>query len=238
MRELEYKVSVCMATYNGEKYILPQLKSILSQLSKDDEVIISDDCSTDHTLEMIKSLNDSRIVISSGKRFANPIFNFENALRQATGNYIFLSDQDDIWEDHKVYTLINEMKKGADLVISDCKIVDENLELVHPSYFQFNGSRPGILKNIIKNSYMGCCMAFTKKLLEECLPFPSYLPMHDSYLGLTAEMKFKVSFVNEALILHRKHQGNASASAIGKSKFSVFQKISFRINLLKALIKC
>ena len=94
-------ISVCIATYNGEKYIKEQLDSILPQLKKLDEIIISDDKSKDKTLKIIKTLNDSRIKI-----FTNPkkglISNFENAITKSSGDYIFLSDQDDIWHENKI----------------------------------------------------------------------------------------------------------------------------------------
>ncbi|MDE5758415.1 MAG: glycosyltransferase, partial [Allobaculum sp.] len=90
-------ISVCIATYNGERYIETQIRSILDQLNEDDEIIISDDSSTDRTLDIIRSLNDSRIKLFAGNKFHSRTFNFENALKQATGDFIFLSDQDDIW---------------------------------------------------------------------------------------------------------------------------------------------
>ena len=72
------KISVCMATYNGEKYIKEQLDSILSQIGKNDEVIVSDDSSTDNTIEIVKSFNDSRIKIFENQTFKSPVYNFEN----------------------------------------------------------------------------------------------------------------------------------------------------------------
>ena len=90
-------ISVCIATYNGEKYIKEQLLSILPQLGKKDEVIISDDHSTDNTLDIVKGLNDNRIKIVMNNREKGYTSNFENALSYAIGDYIFLSDQDDIW---------------------------------------------------------------------------------------------------------------------------------------------
>ena len=107
-------ISVCMATYNGERYIKRQIDSILYQLGEDDELIISDDGSTDRTLEIIKKYNDSRIKIyehikkaelSKVKKLRNFYYatsNFENALIHSRGEYIFLADQDDIWESEKV----------------------------------------------------------------------------------------------------------------------------------------
>lgn len=90
-------ISVCMATYNGEEYIKEQLESILCQLGEMDEIIISDDGSTDNTLNIIESYNDSRIKIHINTGKHGFVYNFENALQKAKGEYIFLSDQDDIW---------------------------------------------------------------------------------------------------------------------------------------------
>src|SRR5687768_2114930 len=119
------KISVCIATYNGEKYNTEQLESILRQLPSDAEVIISDDSSTDNTLQIIDSFNDSRIHVWPNQKFRSPIFNFENALKHSHGDYIFLSDQDDIWMPDrikKMLPLLNEF----DLVVSDCKVVNDN----------------------------------------------------------------------------------------------------------------
>jgi glycosyltransferase involved in cell wall biosynthesis len=227
-------ISVCIATYNGARYILPQLKSILSQLGLDDEVIISDDRSTDDTINLIDSLMDRRIKVIKGD-FRNPIYNFENALKHASGNYIFLSDQDDIWLENKIEVMIAELNSDATLVVSDCKIVDEKLETIYESYFEFNKSKPGFLVNLFHNGFMGCCMGFRKNLLDICLPFPKNLPMHDSYLGLVATLRFKVKFLSTPLILHRKHSFNASTTSSGKSRYNLYQRVIFRLNLLKAV---
>ena len=94
-------ISVCIATYNGEKYLREQLDSILPQLAESDEVIVSDDGSTDGTIDLITSLNDPRIKIVSNSGRKGYVGNFENALKHTTGDYIFLSDQDDIWYPNK-----------------------------------------------------------------------------------------------------------------------------------------
>ena len=82
-------ISVCIATYYGGKYIKEQLDSILFQLGKDDEVIISDDSSTDDTLSILESYHDERIVILTNQKFHSPVYNFENALKSAKGDFIF-----------------------------------------------------------------------------------------------------------------------------------------------------
>ena len=127
--------SICIATYNGEKYIKEQLTSILSQIDIDDEVIISDDGSTDKTIEIINDINDSRIKLIKGG-FRNFTFNFENAIRQAQGEYIFLADQDDVWLPNKYSTTLKTLQL-YDLVCSDAIITDQDLNHIHLSFFKY-----------------------------------------------------------------------------------------------------
>ena len=95
-------ISVCIATYNGGKTIHTQLASILSQLGENDEVVISDDHSTDNTLDIIRAFNSPIVRIVEGPVKGSPIPNFENALQHSKGDIIFLADQDDKWVENKV----------------------------------------------------------------------------------------------------------------------------------------
>lgn len=230
-------ISVCIATYNGEKYIKQQLDSILNQIDIDDEVIVSDDYSTDATVEIIKSFSDSRIVIfeNTGKGLLQ---NFENAISKSRGDYIFLSDQDDIWAENKVQICLEDFKKGYELILSDCKIFDsETKEIVEESFFKFNNSKKGIINNLIRNSYIGCCMAFSSRLKDKALPFPETIAMHDSWIGLLGEIYFKVKFNDNKLINYRKHSSNASFTAVGESEYSILKKLSFRFNTVFNLLQ-
>ena len=127
------KISVCIATYNGEKYIRDQLESILSQLDFCDEIVVSDDHSSDKTIAIIKSFNDDRIrvIYNSGQKGYTS--NFENALKHAKGEYIFLSDQDDIWLKGKVDKCM-EYLQDYDFVVSDAVIVNQDLETLKKSF--------------------------------------------------------------------------------------------------------
>ncbi len=235
INNLNQIISVCMATYNGEKYIKEQLDSILSQIGENDEVIISDDSSTDNTVEIIKAFSDNRIKIFENQKFKSPIFNFENALNNATGDIIVLSDQDDIWKANKIET-IKKYMHNYDLVLSDADIIDEKGNILHKSFYKLNGSKNGFIKNIVKNSYLGCTMAFNKKILDKSLPFPKDLPMHDWWIGLIGEMYGKTYFIEDKLINYRRHGNNASPTG-EKSKYSFFQKVIFRLIMIKNLIK-
>lgn len=227
-------VSVCIATYNGENYIYQQLESILKQIGDGDEVIISDDSSTDRTLEIITSFDDNRIKIFSNQKFKSPIFNFENALNHAQGDIIFLSDQDDIWHENKVEKMINSLQE-ADMAVCDCVFIDDNAEVIVESYFDIAKSSPGVIRNLRKNTYFGCCMAFRRKILKKALPFPKDIPMHDIWLGFVSDMFFKSVFLNEKLTYYRKHNNNASIASDVVSNLSLVTKLKFRINIIKYL---
>ncbi len=228
-------ISVCIATYNGEKFIAEQLESILSQELPVDEIIISDDSSTDRTVEIIKSYSDFRITLLENNNFRSPIFNFENALKHATGAVVFLSDQDDIWSPSKV-RVMSEYLRHYDLVISDASLIDSSCCVVEDSFYKLRNSGPGFLKNLYKNSYLGCCMAFNKNILDKSLPFPVNIPMHDMWLGMIANFSGKTLFCKEKLVYYRRHSSNASPTG-GKSCYKFIDMIAFRYNLLTALIK-
>lgn len=227
------KISVCMATYNGERYVAVQLTSILNQLSDGDELIISDDSSIDNTTTIIKSFNDNRIKLYENQQFKSPIFNFENALKHANGEYIFLADQDDIWIPRKV-EIFKKYLNDYDLVLSDANIIDDSGKEIYESFYRVNASNGGLLKNMVKNSYLGCTMAFNRKILEKSLPFPKDLPMHDWWMGLIAEVYGKTCFVDDKLISYRRHGNNASPTG-EKSKYSIIKKIQFRLIMCKNL---
>lgn len=226
-------VSVCMATYNGEAYIYDQLRSILKS-DKITEIIISDDGSTDKTKLIIESFNDKRIKIIEGPK-KGLIQNFENAIKNSSGEVIFLSDQDDIWLDLKVDSTLEKLH-DYDLVCSDCFVTNEKLEITNQSFFELNKSRKGIIKNIIKNSYLGCCLAFKRELIKDILPFPKKIGMHDWWIGLVAELKYSTFFLDEKLIYFRRHSNTNSITA-RKSNFSIAKKIKWRLYITFNLFK-
>ena len=229
--------SVCIATYNGEKYIKEQLLSILHQLESSDEVVVSDDHSTDNTLDVIKSLNDNRIKIFLNDKEKGYTRNFENALEKSSGDIIFLSDQDDVWMDDKVQSCL-ELLGINDFLVHDGKIVDEKLFVKNDSIFEFRNANKGFLINFVNIKYLGCCMVFKRNVLNKALPFPrnQTLATHDSWLTLVSEMYFKVSLIEKPLILYRRHGDNTSlGGASGTNSF--LKKLEIRLYSLYHLIK-
>lgn len=228
-------ISVCMATFNGEKYIYDQLTSILSQIGLSDEIVISDDSSQDRTIQIIKSIKDRRIRLLENKTFYSPTFNFENALKNASGDILFLSDQDDVWANGKVNTMARYLET-YDMVVSDCWVINERNEKIFDSFYQLRRSGRGYLRNLCHNSYLGCCMAFHRHILNQALPFPKRLPTHDQWLGLVAEMFGRTHFCKHKLLYLRRHGENFSPTG-EKSPFSIRKKFWFRAYFLGESLK-
>jgi glycosyltransferase involved in cell wall biosynthesis len=233
-------ISVCMASYNGEKFIKQQIVSILSQLSDSDELIISDDGSCDNTVEIIKSFSDNRIKLlfhdkdqklkkyqCSSFRFAAS--NFENALLHARGDFIFLSDQDDLWRFDKVKSMLDKLI-SFDFVMCNYSIIDENNDMLVSQEYQHNPMSKYYLKNLFGTPFLGCCMAFNRRLLNYSLPFPYACIGHDFWIGLLACKKSTYCFIDEPLHLYRKHSNNVSP-VITKSENGIIFKIMYRIVL-------
>ncbi|EJL66733.1 glycosyltransferase family 2 protein [Flavobacterium sp. CF136] len=226
-------ISVCVATYNGEKYIKEQINSILEQIGKNDEVIVSDDGSKDRTVEIIQNYNDSRVTIYHNV-FKSPIRNFEFLISIAKGDYIFLSDQDDIWHEDKVskyLKIFNEIPMVS-LVISDLKIIDKN-GIIQDKEFYKKGFKNNILQNIISNNFIGCTMAFKKELKTHILPFPKNIAMHDWWIGLCGVLFDEIYFIDEKLHYYRRHDNNVT----NVNNFNFLAKVKFRINMVNELLK-
>ncbi len=205
-------ISVCMATYNGEKYLERQIESIVSQLHEGDELVVSDDGSTDATVHILESFQRRcpSIKIVEGPHLG-VVANFENAISNAGGDYIFLSDQDDVWNPQKVERVMAAF--GAvepDLIVHNAEIVDSDLTSLGFTTFEWRKSGPGLIKNLKRNSFIGCCMAFRREILPLCLPFPRHIAMHDWWIGLASCLNSDPMFIDDCLIQYRRHGDNAS----------------------------
>ena len=228
--------SVAMATYQGMPYIRQQLSSILVQLLPDDEIVISDNGSTDGTWEYLEAeaYKDTRIRLFSLTTLQGVVPNFQNALQQCRGELIFLSDQDDIWKSGKMDRISRLFAANPKLlaVQSDAELIDADNKQTAPSFFSMLKCGPGVWKNFRKNTWQGCSMAFRRILLEAVLPFPPQIPMHDMWIGLLADLAGEVQFLPEVLISYRRHEDNKS----GDKPAGWRQVVSWRVRLGWALI--
>ena len=128
--------------------------------------------------------------------------------------------------------MTDAFESGATLVLHNAYVTDKDLNITDYSFFALRGSKPGFLRNIMKNSYMGCCMAFDRKLLKYIMPVPKNIPMHDQWIGIMGEIYGKVKFLDLPLIYYRVHGGNVTG---GETSFN--QKMMWRRYLITKLYK-
>ena len=222
------KISVVIATYNGEKFIEEQLQSICNQTVKPDEIIVSDDGSKDATLTIVRKV--SKLPEASEIRFIvlqdNPRHgyggNFEWALKHSSGDYIFLCDQDDVWLPEKVENVIDIFNNHSDakLVFHDAELIDKDGRRIPGSFAPVLGrlnirNKQGLVK--IGTSFCeiacsasfinGMCMCISKDLMEESIPFP-YNKSHDQWLLFLATANDSAYFLNQILTQYRLHGMN------------------------------
>lgn len=231
-------VSVAMAVYNGEKFIREQIDSILCQLEKTDELVISYDKSTDSTWDIINSYygKDSRV-----KCFKNPytpgvVHNFQNALEHTSNEIVFYSDQDDYWQEAKVEKVLEEFKDSeVTVVIHDASLTDENLNVTHPSTFKLRGGvKTSFWGNLVRLRYIGCCMAFRARFKEVILPIPMKYSSHDWWTGSICTFGGgKMVAIHEPLIYHRIHNANVSPT----KRPPLREQLEWRWLILSNLIK-
>ena len=233
-------ISVCIAMHNGGKYIIEELKSILSQLGNDDEVIISDAGSTDGSIHEVIELHDTRISVYSydcDKLMKLPRYyvtkNFENSLRHAKGDIIFIADQDDLWMPNKVQVCMEQLQH-YDLVLSELIICDGNGQPTGEKWFNGKFRQNNPLK-IFGMTYQGCAMAFNRRVLDAALPFPKRILSHDHWIGYIAEMIGKVKFIDEPLMYYRIHDHNVSGDS--RSTNTLWFKITYRLYMVKEFLK-
>ena len=212
---MDFKIAIAMATYNGNKYLVDQMDSILENMKPQDELWISDDGSTDGTWELLEHYEaaDGRIHLlkGPGKGIKQ---NIACAIAACQGDYIFLTDQDDIWAMNKRQQVMETfLATGATLVVHDARVVKEDGKTtMYPSFFEYRNCGAGVWKNIWKNTYIGCCMAFCSELKSQILPIPDNIEMHDQWIGILNEKCLgKSVFIKEPLLNYRRHEDNTSS---------------------------
>lgn len=225
-----------MATYEGERYIGQQLESVLSQLGADDEVVVSDDCSTDATLSVVEGLDDPRVRILRNTTNLGYSKNFARALSAATGDVVFVCDQDDVWLPGKVDTMVKALD-SHDLVVADVTVVDRDLSVVATSHFALHGVRTGFLTNLLRTRYIGASMAMRRRVLDLSLPLPpnDRYCAYDYWITLVGEAFFDVGLVTEPQMLYRRHGSNASTGG-SKSPNSLAHRVWVRVYCLTYLV--
>ncbi|WP_407216510.1 glycosyltransferase family 2 protein [Escherichia coli] len=231
------KIDVLLATYNGEKYVKEQISSVLNNFDKlknsECTILISDDGSTDNTVDIIKRMSeeDPRILFLDGNK-KGVKYNFNYLIQHTDADYVFFCDQDDLWLPNKMHIFMDRFNieevnfNGPILVHSDLCVADNNLSPINVSMFDYQmiNKSPNLAELLVSNSVTGCVMACNKKLIDGIkLSQISNSIMHDWYIALYASSFGVISFVDKALILYRQHGGNQ----VGAKSFSLKDVIKF-----------
>lgn len=207
------KVSLALATYNGERYLLEQLESFRQQTIKPDELVVCDDCSSDRTIEILEDFSRTagfEVRIFRNEANIGHIRNFERALSHCGGDYIFLSDQDDTWAANKLEVVLAEFKRNPllDVIVNDATYVDTVLASLDTTVLE------RVLSVGAKKSghIAGACTAISRRFRDLIVPFPdSGCPQHDVYIHRWANLLGNKCVLEVPLQTWRIHGGNTSA---------------------------
>ncbi|AOW10932.1 glycosyltransferase family 2 protein [Flavobacterium gilvum] len=220
------KLSVAMCTYNGEKYIKEQLHSILNQTMALDEIVICDDGSNDKTIAIIGEFQDEfpgKILLFKNQDNLGSTKNFEKAISICTGDYIFLSDQDDIWKENKVEKIIQYFiaNQSTEAVFTNGDLINEKSEkfsqnsLWDFTFFMENQlTKPINLYNHIifkANMVTGATLCFKKEIRNLILPIPNIKKFyHDEWIAIAIANRNNLGYLTDKLISYRIHNNQQS----------------------------
>ena len=226
-------VSVVMAVYNGRKYLSTQVTSLLADLQPLDEVVVVDDASSDGSREWLLSLGEPRVRLHCNTTNQGVRRSFEQALKLSTNDIVFLCDQDDDWLPGKRAAFVDAFRRDPEciVVISDAQIIDGESRMFADSFMRTHGGfSRGFWANLYHNRYLGCAMAVRRRLVIAALPFPTYVPMHDMWLGMLGCLLGHVVYLPVPWLRYRRHASNVSPS----SRQSWQRVLVWRMNLLRA----
>jgi len=233
-------ISVCLATYNGAEYVWRQLTSILEQLDPGDEVIVVDDCSTDKTVEIVRGLGDARILLQVNDCNRGEVYSFSRALSLARNDFIFLSDQDDIWIPGRAELITRRLgESGCWVVTSNFVWVDTDETPIEVPYDGVAAPRStNHLLNITdifigKTNYFGCAMAIRREIIPLITPIPDFVESHDLWIALASNLFKSNLHISEATLLKRKHGKNATSTLSSRSLPSkLWSRLIFALSLV------
>ena len=228
-------LSVALCTYNGGKYIAEQLQSIAKQTVLPVELIICDDCSKDETLACVHEFAQTApfaVKVYLNEKPLGAIYNFEKAISLCQGEYIALSDQDDVWLPEKIAKCLELMQASEQtfgniplLVHTDLCVVDASLKVMKESMMQMQGienEKKHPFETLLAQNYVtGCTVLINKQLKELALPFPPAIVMHDWWLALLAASNGKIAYLDEPTIWYRQHGINT----VGAKQYFSFSSI-------------
>lgn len=219
------KVSIALATYNGEKFIKQQLESIAAQTTLPNELIICDDASVDRTIDIIDEFSrfsSINIRIFKNKKNIGFVKNFENAILHCSGDYIAIADQDDIWEPEKIKTLVERIQ-DAFLIHSDALLINSVGDVISESYTRYSRKKIDyeFVDYLFSNNVTGCTSLFKKELIPYIIPIPQGFLLHDWWFALQAVCNGKIVYLDKPLTRYRQHDNNQIGASLPASRFRI-----------------
>ncbi|ASD68102.1 glycosyltransferase [Pseudoalteromonas piscicida] len=211
--------SICIATYNGSRFIHEQLTSILGQLDSQDEVIICDDGSTDNTIAIIEELQDPRVKIFKNPKNLGYVLNFKKSVSHASGDYIFLSDQDDVWPENRLALMKEHLRASEkDILFGNYEVFEDDIRILKKHDARLgNHSNVSRFKNIFKTfkggiPYFGCCCVFKKNVKSEFERIIDGGTSHDIALSLYGNLSGRIHHIPDTVVYRRVHDSNVTSS--------------------------
>lgn len=224
-------ISVIIAVGKGSKHIQELILSVLPQLSFSDEVIVSDDRPGGITERIVKKIaaEDSRVIWVEGKNKGTTA-NFVNAIRHSKGDKVFFCDGKDVWLPDKVKRVTEAFGEGADLVVHNAYITDDNLNITDYSFFEKFSVNGNPAYNVIRNTFCLSCMAVDRKMLKRIMPIPRSVPAISQWIGIIAGVYGKIKFVDIPVMYCRvDNMENFKSSLRTGNKRNLISKLYKRI---------
>jgi len=228
-------ISIAMATYNGERFIREQIDSILRQTIQDFELVVSDDCSTDTTWQILKEYEakDKRIHCYRNEQNMGFVKNFEQAMIHCKGDYIALSDQDDIWTDNHLQVLLENIGNNivccGDAVLIENNVLTEKLsDRNGADLLQLNTFEKKLKRSLYSGMpYQGASTLIKQSHLKQIFPFPN-IRMHDVWIFFYACTHNGFVYIDEIITHYRQHNTNVTT----REKRSLLKDL-LKLNLKK-----
>ena len=209
-------ISVCMATYNGERYLPEQVASILAQMERNDELVVVDDASRDGTVAYLEGLGDPRIRVHRNEANLGHVQSFAKVIGLARHPYILMADQDDVWIEGRARAMREVLASGVALVSTNSEFIDGEGRPIPPLHTGLSADdsqrhAANILRIFTgRGFYDGCAMGLRAELRDIVLPIPRYVESHDLWIAMAANAAGSNTHLEHATLRRRVHGNNAS----------------------------
>jgi len=237
MADSDFPLSVCMATYNGERYLHAQVSSILAQLAPEDELVVVDDGSSDGTVAYLEGLGDPRVRVHRNAANLGHVQSFAKVIALARHPGIVMADQDDEWTDGRLRAMRDALADGPALVSANSHFMDgqgQPIAPLHPDLLEADSDRHALnIARIFTGRafYDGCTMALRQELRRLVLPIPRYVESHDLWIAMAANACGSNRHLARVALRRRVHGSNASVVRRPLAR-KLWSRVIFLLSLL------